>query len=214
MLPALYAGFMTDRPGSFSVLVVCDGNVCRSPAVQFAISRQLAGARLESAGMHASAGSHVCDVVRTALVGHAGAEGFVDSFRSRRISGVDVDEFDLVLAATLDLRGELARAHPVIRDRFFTMREAAHILGTLDGRGASDLVARMDSARGLVPIPPHSSDVLPIRHVAPFDIPDGHAMRSRKHAAVVSLAIAAGGDIGLALSRQLAPAGTAKQGGS
>lgn len=194
---------MTDRAGSFSVLVVCDGNVCRSPAAQFAIGRRLAGVRVESAGMHASTGSRICDVVGTVISAGSEPTSFAESFRSRRISAIDIANFDLVLAATMTLRAELTSANPVYRDRFFTLREAAHILTTLDGALPGTIVQRMDSARGSVPLVAREASGVPMRRVDPFDLPDAHHLRSKKHSAVVSLALSTGDTIGSALARQL-----------
>src|ERR1700712_1032220 len=119
---------MNTRPESFSILAICEGNVCRSAAAQFTIAQLLPGARVESAGMRARAGAGLCDVVAIEIAGEGEAAArFTREFRSRRREDVDLARFDLILVATTGIRGDLARSFPTLRDRFFTFREAADV---------------------------------------------------------------------------------------
>lgn len=200
---------MDGRPESISIVAVCDGNVCRSPSAQFALSLRLPGARVESAGIRARSGSVLCEIVADAIVvDHAGTGSFADTFRSRRLSDVQLGDFDLTLTATTGIRGELARKHPELRDRFFTFREAADVLSALCDAGIPpepldppELVATMNHYRGA---PPTTADLPPrlrMKVLDRLDIPDGHGEKARRHRAVVRLALTSAESVGDSLAR-------------
>jgi protein-tyrosine phosphatase len=200
---------MDGRPESISILAVCDGNVCRSPSAQFAISVRLPRARVESAGIRARSGSALCDVVADAIVAERAAAGsFTSTFRSRRLGDVTLGDFDVTLTATTGIRGELARAHPELRDRFFTFREAADVLSALCDAGIqpdpfdpSALVATMNRHRGAAPTTADLPPRLRMKVLDRLDIPDGHGERAKRHRAVVQLALTSAEAIGDSLAR-------------
>ncbi|HWH25855.1 MAG TPA: hypothetical protein VNT53_04340 [Pseudolysinimonas sp.] len=198
-------------PESFSILVVCDGNVCRSPSAQFELQGRLPGARVESAGMHAVAGASFCEAAASQIDGEgeqAVSARFAQDFRSRKLREVDVAGFDMVLAATTELRSGLARAHPELRDRFFTLVEAAEVMAELleleapdEPITASELIALMNGYRGA----PHTLERLPARLrlkvIDPLDIPDAHGERRKRHNAVIGYARESAAAIGDSLAR-------------
>lgn len=200
---------MEARTGPLSILVVCDGNVCRSPTAEFLLGIRLPHARIESAGMHARAGALMCDVASASISAvDPRANAFARDFRSRRVSDLELNSFDLVLTATTQLRGDLARLHPDLRDRFFTMREAAGVLvrAGLEGeqagqRNSSSLIQTMNRFRGVgAPEPKTPASVRRIT-LDPLDIPDAHASTHRRHRAVIELALSSAGSIGDSLRR-------------
>jgi protein-tyrosine phosphatase len=211
--------FMPEHPEPLSILIVCDGNVCRSPAAQFEVRRQLPGARVESAGMHARSGSRLCEVVASAVRAE-GSDGdeFVDGFRSRHVADVDLREFDLALTATKELRADLAMAEPGLRDRFFTLREAAHIFGGdqgfefTDGVESAQLIEFMNRRRGTIPMQSDRRQPRAMRESDPYDIPDAHRARPRRHAVVVEIALETGSAIGTVLAQRLGRAGVVDPG--
>jgi protein-tyrosine phosphatase len=119
---------MSQEP--FSILAVCTGNVCRSPAVE-----RLLASRLEPTVSVTSAGTH-------ALVGHSIAEPMAallrdtgvdpDAFEARRLSEHMLKEADLVLAMTRAQRGFVVELWPPAVRRAFTLREFARLLNRVD----------------------------------------------------------------------------------
>jgi len=130
------------------VLVVCTGNVCRSPFVQLLLQRELDALRpggltpvtVTSAGTGALAGQGMDPrAAAQAAVHGLDPTGFV----ARQLTPAMVAEADLVLTATRRHRGEVATLHPRALRYLFTLRDFA------------DLAAHLDTA-GLDPAPPQS----------------------------------------------------------
>lgn len=88
---------MKARP--LEILIVCEGNIGRSPAAQLLLANQVDPriARFASAGVGALAGLPICQEVRGPLVA-AGIDP--DDHRSRQVSTQMVSDADLVLGAT------------------------------------------------------------------------------------------------------------------
>lgn len=189
----------------FTMLVVCDGNVCRSPSAQFELEKLLPEVRVESAGMRARTNTRLCAVVFDALSAwEPGGASYAQRFRSQRILDLDLTRFDLVVTATRDQRADLTRQNPQIRDRFFTLREADMILRaqaaeSLTGALRSALVPGMNALRGLAPRSDAGSSPSAIADAHPFDIPDAHAARSRRHRAVIDLSLRTASSMGESL---------------
>ncbi|ABW11577.1 protein tyrosine phosphatase [Parafrankia sp. EAN1pec] len=163
----------------WSVLIVCTGNVCRSPmAERLAVARltRLAteagasgsAASVSSAGVRAWVGEPMDPHAATVLA-ERGADPA--GFRSRAVTSVMVEQADLVLCATRAHRAEVVGLAPRTVRRTFTLREfarltdavgperidtAAGTLAALHERGdfraaGTALVAAGVTARGTVP---------------------------------------------------------------
>lgn len=98
------------------VLMICMGNICRSPTAEGALRLRLARAGLEgqvavdSAGTH---GYHVGEPPDRRAQQHALRRGIdLSGLRGRRVSETDFDRFDLLLAMDEDNLAELARVRP------------------------------------------------------------------------------------------------------
>lgn len=107
------------------ILVVCSANVCRSPLAELLLKQGLSEqqVRVESAGVHAQAGAEICPFVAELRTDSVWGEG-VRAHRSRPVTVELLAEATLVLTAARDLRSEVVRMHPEIRDQVFTLREA------------------------------------------------------------------------------------------
>jgi protein-tyrosine-phosphatase len=149
---------MSDLPvpgGPFSVLVVCTGNICRSPLAERLGRARLsefrgdAVVRIHSAGTRAVVGSAM-DPASAAVLRDLGGdpEGFV----ARQLTEQLVASADLTLTMTRDHRREVLARGPRALSRTFTLREAAGLLELVpedDGSDPRALVRRMAAARSL-----------------------------------------------------------------
>lgn len=84
----------------FKLLFVCLGNICRSPAAEGVMRRLVAERGLEgvieidSAGTY---GGHAGDLPDRRMRVHAQRRGYNLTHRSRRVTGADLDLFDLIV---------------------------------------------------------------------------------------------------------------------
>jgi protein-tyrosine phosphatase len=115
---------------SFSVLAVCTGNVCRSPAVERLLASKLGpSVTVSSAGTHALVSHPISDPM-AALLLDSGVEA--DPFEARRLSEDMLKEADLVLTMTRAQRGLVVELWPAAVRRAFTLREFARLLNRVD----------------------------------------------------------------------------------
>lgn len=189
-----------------SILVVCNANVCRSPAAEFALS---ASANLEvlSAGLQARDGTRLCPETTERIVVEPGGIGFIDKFASRSVHTVDMARFELILTATVSIRSELLRQVPELRDRMFTLVETRLLTDEALSADESDLFldegpgSILLRRRGSQPTGPHKSGLLMRRNQAPLDIVDSHGSRSRRrHQSAINASFQLGAEIGQAFT--------------
>jgi low molecular weight protein-tyrosine phosphatase len=151
-----------------TVLVVCTGNVCRSPYIERRLRHELAGTGIEvsSAGTRALVGRDMDAGTRERLA-HSGVD--VAGFAARDLTRDLVAAADLVVAAAREHRGAAARLHPAAMGRTFTLRDLADLLSEAT---ADDLAANAGEAtwvrqvavtasrrRGLVPARQEGVDI-------------------------------------------------------
>lgn len=116
-----------DRP---SILVVCTGNVCRSPYIERRLQHELdttwgAGAvRVHSAGTGALAG-HPMDQSSSTLLERLGVR--IADFVARDITRDLIAESSLVLTATRAHRTAVTRMHPRALRTTHALRDLAHL---------------------------------------------------------------------------------------
>jgi protein-tyrosine phosphatase len=160
--------------GTFSILTVCTGNVCRSPAVERLLAQKLGSTvSVRSAGTHALVGHPISEPMAR-LLRNSGAEE--KGFAARRLTERVVKEADLVLALTRAHRGLIVDLWPPAVRRTFTVREFARLLGQVQpsalpgGTPADRLRAALPLAaaeRGLHRVSAEEDDV-----VDPFRLRD------------------------------------------
>jgi protein-tyrosine phosphatase len=143
-----------------SILVVCTGNVCRSPYIERRLRNELVGSGIEvtSAGTRALVG-HDLDAGTRAQLQDRGVDA--EDFTARELTAALVERADLVLAAAREHRAAVARLHPAALRHTFTLRDLADLLSGVSveqiSPARSDLswvrqVAHLASGRrGLVP---------------------------------------------------------------
>lgn len=155
------------------ILVVCTGNICRSPYAQFALSAALARGGIDdvvvsSAGTRAVPASGVAPLMAPLLE----AEGIdVSGFSTRQLTRELIAEADLVLTAERAHRREVVILEPPALRRTFTLLQfgrlapAATPLGRHVAEGSTgdrlrNLIQRSAAARATVNRGIETDDVL------------------------------------------------------
>lgn len=98
------------------VLMVCLGNICRSPTAEAVLRHKLAAAGLDRHVEVDSAGTggwHVGDPPDARSQRHALRRGYdLSALRARRVAEADFERFDLILAMDEDNLADLERLRP------------------------------------------------------------------------------------------------------
>jgi len=129
------------------ILIVCTGNICRSPFIERLLQRQLDERRsgferailVTSAGTGALTGWAMDERAAAQLVAHGGDPV---GFRARDLTPELIAGSDLVLTATRGHRGQVAAMHPKVLRQVFTFRDFADLVAGIDGLSAR--VTHMD----------------------------------------------------------------------
>lgn len=126
------------------ILVVCTGNICRSPYICARLAAALPHLRVESAGTQALAGQAPAPQVVRALR----AQGLdVSTSRARQLTTRDVRQAALVVTASRVHRVRVEQLDPTAAARVFTLKELARVLTRAPADGAlTDLVAAAAAA--------------------------------------------------------------------
>lgn len=156
-------------PRDGHVLVVCTGNVCRSPYLERVLAHALADTDIvvSSAGTGALAGHAMVDEsAQRVLALGADPEGFL----ARQIAKEIVNEADLVVTATREHLDQVVRVSPRALRYGFALADLADLVDGVD-------LAAFDSARGAT----HAS------RVAAVAVSRRAAVRPRlpEHAAII-----------------------------
>jgi protein-tyrosine phosphatase len=149
---------ISDLPDPDAVLVVCTGNVCRSPYIALLLTALInrtdaATTNVESAGTRALVGARVDPEVVEALWGLGVDAG---GWRGQQVTGDQIDRASLIVVASREHRTAVARMRPRALGRVFTLRQLVRLLeaarhedGALPRLSAADLARRCALARGL-----------------------------------------------------------------
>jgi protein-tyrosine phosphatase len=160
----------------FRILVVCTGNICRSPMAQALLTHGLrkrlgddadASFVVTSAGTHGLSGWEIEPAAQQVL-DELGVT--LDPFTAREMLEAHVGEADLVLGATREHRAAAVTMAPRVSGRTFTLRELARLAGSVDPAAveptddpaarARRMVAEAAQHRGYVrPDDPRDDDV-------------------------------------------------------
>lgn len=146
-------------PDRFEVLIVCTGNVCRSPVVEQVLRARFGEsvARFSSAGTYALVGAQMPEQAQE-LSRQLGADPAV-LHAPRQLEAQLIERADLVLALTREHRAEIVRALPRANRCTVTLREAARLLESLaaDPEAQAELarlqeLSALDALRAAVPL--------------------------------------------------------------
>ncbi|SAK72796.1 arsenate reductase/protein-tyrosine-phosphatase family protein [Caballeronia ptereochthonis] len=101
-----------------SVLMVCEGNICRSPLAAALLARAMPQVEVKSAGTHALVG----EPVNAAIADLAGAHGIaLDSHVARQLDAGLAHAADLILTMTQAQREWVESAWPSTRGKVFRL---------------------------------------------------------------------------------------------
>jgi len=144
--------------GAGQILVVCTGNVCRSPYIERLLADGLAGLGVEvaSAGTRALVGSPMDEGTRR-LLARAGVA--TDDFAARQLTAQLAQDADLVLTATRDHRSSVVRMAPRALRHTHAIADFADLVAQArlepsDGSLIAQLAAGGAARRGEVPVRP------------------------------------------------------------
>jgi protein-tyrosine phosphatase len=139
------------------VLVVCTGNLCRSPIIETLLAAAVPSTTVRSAGTSAPQG-RPWHPLALAVLAEAGHEV---SGQARRLRAVDVKGARLVLTAAGLHRGRVVQLDPAAEQRCFTLLEAARLLRLAPaspGIGPDALAQHLAAALGDHPLE-HDDDL-------------------------------------------------------
>lgn len=93
------------------ILVVCVGNICRSPTAQFMLQQQLPGKTVHSAGLHAMVDRDMDAQARSVASKHGLT---CDNHSARQLTSDLARDYDLILVMEKRHRDEIAKRFPEI----------------------------------------------------------------------------------------------------
>ena len=141
----------------FRLLLVCTGNVCRSPMAERLLRAGLAARAGEEAGAvevsSAGTGALVGELMTAETAELVAARGADPAgHRARQLTAGLLAEADLVLALTRQHRATVAQLHPPVLRRVLTLREAARLAALVPPRALPESADGVEERwRALVP---------------------------------------------------------------
>lgn len=136
------------KEGTFTMLMVCTGNICRSPLAETLLRKLLYGlpVSVRSAGIHALVGSPMTEPNQR-IAADLGVTDFAQH-RARQLTIDDLRAADLVLTLSREHRKEVVELWPRAVRSTFTLREFARLceayqIASLARPAAEDTAVRM-----------------------------------------------------------------------
>ena len=169
----------SENQQKMNVLVICTGNICRSPLAEQLLQREalLAGLdhelAFDSAGTYGELGSftNAQSIQSAALKGIS-----IEPKPAKQLTAQLIEAADLVLTATAEHRGQTIEQVPSANRKTYTLKEFARIGGFFAGetnsldpviqtalgeaRGYNDRLAVMAKYRGYAPKPESHEDII------------------------------------------------------
>ncbi|WP_150462136.1 arsenate reductase/protein-tyrosine-phosphatase family protein [Nesterenkonia ebinurensis] len=138
------------RTTRFTILAVCTGNICRSPAMERLLAHLFHDEpeiEVISGGTYAHDGEDMQEPMKRRIAGY-GAE--VEGFVAEQVTPGMIERADLILAATRVHVQDMLAEVPEARARMFTHPEFGRLLESVDDHAQGDSVTEQLTA--LVPV--------------------------------------------------------------
>ena len=160
----------TTPTDALNILVVCTGNVCRSPLAEKLLQTRLTGAGIPaivtSAGTRAMV-DHPMTAEAAFLAAQYGAEPTLHA--AQQLTTDRIATADLVLTATREHRGEVVSLHPRANRYAYTLNQFARLVSAVDDAviepvetpTITSYLAEISATKGLAlpPLDPHDDDI-------------------------------------------------------
>ena len=132
-----------------TILAVCTGNICRSPALERLLTARTDGTvEVDSAGIRARVGEPIAPRMASLLQSRGLDNG---PFSARQLTPAMIRSATVIITMSRAQRSAVVRAVPDAVRRTFTLLELAHVLSTSPGpRSATDDAARWTKVPELV----------------------------------------------------------------
>ena len=105
------------------VLVVCVGNICRSPMAEGLFRRAIPGLQISSAGVSAMVG-YGADPIAVQIMSGAGID--ISAHRARMLTDMIAREADLILVMDEMQKKKILMQYPYVRGKIFRLGEATN----------------------------------------------------------------------------------------
>jgi len=148
--------------GGFRILLVCTGNICRSPMAEQMLRQKLKDSNhivVDSAGVFAMEGKDMPDEAASSLLKNNYAPS---KHKAKQLTAELVDSADLILTAEQDHRSDVVRTSPRANRYTFTFKEFANLNRYLEDptreepfdkpKDLQDKVRITASTRGYAPV--------------------------------------------------------------
>jgi protein-tyrosine phosphatase len=145
-----------------SILVVCTGNVCRSPIAEGFLRKALEDALGDAAPSVASAGTagwEGSEATPEAVAAAAELDVDIAAHRARRLRPGMAETADLVLCMAREHRDAIVRSTPDVAGRTFTLKELVRLLERLPEGGPNLPSRRLAAADRLRRADPTTDDL-------------------------------------------------------
>ena len=103
------------------ILVVCIGNICRSPMAEGLLKKALPNLQISSAGISAMVGDGA-DPIAIHIMAEAGID--ISGHRARMLTDAIARDADLILVMDELQKSQLSMQYPYIRGKVFKLAEA------------------------------------------------------------------------------------------
>ena len=107
-----------------SVLVVCNGNICRSPMAEGLLREALPGLSAQSAGLGALVGEPP-DPIAVGLLAERGVN--ISTHRAQQLTRFLAVQADLILVMNNDQKGDVQCLYPQISGKVFRLGEESNV---------------------------------------------------------------------------------------